>query len=136
MDNQRIASELVRLAKSLVAGSVLKELVEIEDLPYEERVSAYLKIQRALRGQLIDEYVDSLKKNPPKDPTMVFAGSLSYQIEEEISKRYWGKTYPGVFQRIQMIAPRGKAISAKSVLKGAYDKLYGRGVFEQLLKNN
>jgi hypothetical protein len=135
------------LASKRVAGDrVLRRFAAL----YEE-FDDYKNTSRERRDEIRDEAVD-LRRDVAKeyvefivtylraqgisDPASVFLGSLDMNVSDAITKKYFGGDEPDFLSRFRSIAPRGKAIGIKPLMKSAFDKHFGRGAFERAVAAN
>jgi hypothetical protein len=93
-----------------------------------------------LRRDVAKEYVEFivayLRAQGISDPASVFLGSLDMNVSDAITKKYFGGDGPDFLSRFRAIAPRGKAIGIKPLMKSAFDKHFGRGAFERAVAAN
>lgn len=136
---KRVADELMRISKELIAGdSAFKQFAALSeqylsvDTRNPEQIHDIVKavdlLRRDFEADYVEYIVDYLKRGKNQDPRAIFLGSLDYNIGEEISKKYLGKTYPSISVRFNNIASR--KISMKLIFKKAFDKHFGAGGFE------
>jgi hypothetical protein len=92
------------------------------------KISSILKTAASAKEEYADWIYAWLKKNPKKEPAMLFLGSLVFLIEDAFMKE------KGMESRDYFKSDYARYV--KSALKKAYTKLYGDGVFEQLVANN
>jgi hypothetical protein len=147
-DPKKVAKQVAAKLKSKVklgAGSAMATFARLYNEYWgkgevRERQDEIMLEAIRLRPNIVKEYGDFvaeyLRKHKMTDPTGIFVGSLDYNIGEEISKKYFGKTYPDFIEKYRSLVPRGKAFSAKVVLKAGFDKHFGRGAFEEAVKAN
>jgi hypothetical protein len=145
MDNEKIAKELIYVAQELASSNVktssdsyikqVAELMQDKTSHYKEIEDKYSRLERFFKKELLDYYVSYIKKEV-KNPEFIFLGSLDYNIEESLSKKYLGKTYPGFITKLRDVAPFGKSISSKTLIKNAYIKVFGRDVWESILNKD
>ena len=141
----KLANELLKIAKDISAGDDnLKKFAELSngyDDSYSNDWNKMRKEVGEIRTGFINDYVDYvvsyLKKDSAKkdyDPTMMFLGSLDLIISRQLAKKYFDSEYPDMLLRFNNLS--NKKVSAKMILKKAYDKAFGLGVFEKTLENN
>ncbi len=149
MSNKRIAGELLKLARELLAGdSAIKKMVSLiesyngistRDVDWREQMSSISMQAKNLRDEFMDDYSEQvvlfLKQSKISDPMMVFLGSLAINTSDSISNKYLGKSYPSLLDRVNKLLV-GNKVREKFLIKQAYDKVFGRGVFEMAVKNN
>lgn len=93
------------------------------------------------------KYKDQIKKlyedaiyeriKDEKNPEHIFLGSLDFSVDEKLGKKHFPDvTADGFISHVNKFLPHGDRIGVKSLVKRAFDRAFGKGVFEKVVAAN